>query len=488
MAVSLDSMPLGFRFRPTDEELVNFYLRYKINGNDKDVWVIREIDVCKCEPWDLPGLSVIETKDQDWFFFCPQDLKYPNGRRLNRATTAGYWKATGKDRQIKSGGSVIGMKKTLVFHTGRAPHGTRTNWVMHEYRTTLKELDGTNPGQSAFVLCRLFKKQDESIEGSNGNEAEPVVSSSTTAKCSLEDTESEVAMDPASPSLGGQAENHAASIDYCPDKRSNGAISDTVIPVNHNSSSYGAERNVVESPVSELLECFKILDEQEMEPLDGTMLSPLHTQVKNELGSSFTDYPNLTNLENIQSGVQFQPGSNEPYDFDPVFLDPFLNTSYGSPYIEAVSLLDLPNEGQSLMNMEPVQPQIQPSMENFVQGTAPRRFRLQSKLQVRSCSLKPATTEEGKTSEKHVLADDPGDDANTTSTLSEQQSILSDSIDDSKSSQEPSTSTRASLKSQGNTLRPPIRPAIWPFAIMFRVSMVVVLFIMFACVWKCIRL
>lgn len=130
-----------------------------------------------------------------------------------------------------------------------------------------------------------------------------------------------------------------------------------------------------------------------MEPLDGTMLSPLHTQVKNELGSSFTDYPNLTNLENIQSGVQFQPGSNEPYDFDPVFLDPFLNTSYGSPYIEAVSLLDLPNEGQSLMNMEPVQPQIQPSMENFVQGTAPRRFRLQSKLQVRSCSLKPATTE-----------------------------------------------------------------------------------------------
>lgn len=106
--------------------------------------------------------------------------------------------------------------------------------------------------QSAFVLCRLFKKQDESIEGSNGNEAEPVVSSSTTAKCSLEDTESEVAMDPASPSLGGQAENHAASIDYCPDKRSNGAISDTVIPVNHNSSSYGAERNVVESPVSEV--------------------------------------------------------------------------------------------------------------------------------------------------------------------------------------------------------------------------------------------
>jgi len=89
--------------------------------------------------------------EKEWYFFSVRDRKYPTGQRTNRATGAGYWKATGKDKEIYKAKTLIGMKKTLVFYKGRAPSGEKTNWVMHEYRLE-DDHSMHNPHKKAMVI------------------------------------------------------------------------------------------------------------------------------------------------------------------------------------------------------------------------------------------------------------------------------------------------------------------------------------------------
>lgn len=73
-------------------------------------------------------------EQNEWYFFSHKDRKYPTGTRTNRATAAGFWKATGRDKTVFSKDKIIGMRKTLVYYKGRAPNGAKTDWIMHEYR------------------------------------------------------------------------------------------------------------------------------------------------------------------------------------------------------------------------------------------------------------------------------------------------------------------------------------------------------------------
>ncbi|XP_010529123.1 PREDICTED: NAC domain-containing protein 86-like [Tarenaya hassleriana] len=167
------SLPPGFRFHPTDEELVGYYLKRKVEGLEIELEVIPEIDLYKFDPWELPDKSFLPNRDMEWFFFCPRDKKYPNGSRTNRATKAGYWKATGKDRKITCHSSVSGYRKTLVFYEGRAPLGDRTHWVMHEYRLSDDDLSrgSKNSKGCAFALCRVVRKNEQ--KGTNYLEKNP---------------------------------------------------------------------------------------------------------------------------------------------------------------------------------------------------------------------------------------------------------------------------------------------------------------------------
>ncbi|KAL9378141.1 hypothetical protein Peur_029476 [Populus x canadensis] len=153
-------LPPGFRFHPRDEELVCDYLMKKASHCDSLLMI--EVDLNKCEPWDIPETACVGGKE--WYFYSQRDRKYATGLRTNRATASGYWKATGKDRHILRKGTLVGMRKTLVFYQGRAPKGKKTDWVMHEFR-----LEGplgppkTSSEKEDWVLCRVFYKNTREV-------------------------------------------------------------------------------------------------------------------------------------------------------------------------------------------------------------------------------------------------------------------------------------------------------------------------------------
>ncbi|THU50326.1 hypothetical protein C4D60_Mb06t19030 [Musa balbisiana] len=98
-------------------------------------------------------------EQREWHLFSYKDRKHPSGTRTSRATAAGFWKATGRDKPVISSSRVIGLRKTLVFYKGRAPNGRKTDWLMHEYR--LQSISRLHHSALGIMLIRLQELQEE---------------------------------------------------------------------------------------------------------------------------------------------------------------------------------------------------------------------------------------------------------------------------------------------------------------------------------------
>ncbi|OMO95898.1 No apical meristem (NAM) protein [Corchorus olitorius] len=155
----------GFRFRPTDEELIE-YLQDQTFDRDSLVQVIALVqDINLLDPWQLPGRSILQTGDNLWYFMYHPKYKYRNSKRISRTTPQGYWKPTGNARKIINSRTAhpIGTKKTLVFYKGHFSDKdkNKTCWVMHEYQLILPaHIAASVSHQKIFNLCKLKKKID----------------------------------------------------------------------------------------------------------------------------------------------------------------------------------------------------------------------------------------------------------------------------------------------------------------------------------------
>ncbi|BAF20542.1 NAC domain-containing protein 22-like [Oryza sativa Japonica Group] len=164
--VEVEQLP-GFRFHPTEEELLEFYLKQVVQGKKLKFDIIPTVHLYRHDPRELPGLARIG--EREWYFFVPRDRKQATGGggggRPSRTTERGFWKATGSDRAIRCAADpkrLIGLKKTLVYYEGRAPRGTKTDWVMNEYRlpdaAAIPDTMQLQMQHDDMVLCKVYRK------------------------------------------------------------------------------------------------------------------------------------------------------------------------------------------------------------------------------------------------------------------------------------------------------------------------------------------
>ncbi|CAI0396834.1 unnamed protein product [Linum tenue] len=178
-------LPIGYRFRPTEEELIVHYLKRKVFGLPLPASVIPELDVFHSHPSTLPGNS-----REKRYFFCKREASGgdDNGEKngiVDSSCGRGYWKHTGKDRHmILSAPSpsfncqLVGMRRSLVFRRHKKASANQNNqWVVHEFSLLgLATIPFTNQVTKVklgdWVLCTVFERKKKRRPTTTNNKSQ----------------------------------------------------------------------------------------------------------------------------------------------------------------------------------------------------------------------------------------------------------------------------------------------------------------------------
>ncbi|XP_006288429.2 NAC domain-containing protein 41 [Capsella rubella] len=124
-------LPIGYRFHPTEQELILHYLLPKAFASPLPSSIIPVFDLFFSHPLTFPG----DSKEKHRYFFCKKKEVSSNEQRIKTVSGDGYWKHIGKERPIIACGKAVGIRRTLAFYeTNKSSSNcNRTRWSMTEY-------------------------------------------------------------------------------------------------------------------------------------------------------------------------------------------------------------------------------------------------------------------------------------------------------------------------------------------------------------------
>ncbi|CAL5192971.1 unnamed protein product [Lathyrus oleraceus] len=129
----VSQLPVGYRFDPTDDVLMSFYLRKKIYNQPLTLHGILQFDVFQTEPWMLPFDTRNSFSDRKYYFFDMRNHRFEN-MDIRKAGN-GEWRIVEKRREVSLKSLYfIGRKNTFEYWKMEGTHAVKSEWMMEEFR------------------------------------------------------------------------------------------------------------------------------------------------------------------------------------------------------------------------------------------------------------------------------------------------------------------------------------------------------------------
>ncbi|KAL0345929.1 UNVERIFIED_CONTAM: NAC domain-containing protein 68 [Sesamum radiatum] len=181
------NLPIGYRFLPTDDELIVHYLKRKVYNQPLPYNNIPTFNLYEFAPENLCGyvdlflliLGIVgllkkqtlfvgsptdmlggDDGEKEWYLFSPRKRISCGGTRADRTTPHGHWKATSGDKPIKYNGEVVGYRKTLVCRM-RSCYAESTTTIKNIDETAMEQLDTQNHWNQSIPTVQEEDQQQQ---------------------------------------------------------------------------------------------------------------------------------------------------------------------------------------------------------------------------------------------------------------------------------------------------------------------------------------